>query len=828
MPLRLTTLGTPRVFYRDGVELAELPSQRLRFALLVYLAAEGEATRDSILSMFWPDRDPARSRHALRQMLYELRQLLGEDWIELGRDRVVVHADVDVVAFEAAATGGRHEEALALYGGEFLAGFDLDNRAFEGWVDRRRAQLGRLHRRLRRERIDALVRAGDVAGALAAAQAWVELDALEDEANHGLIRCLALAGERGEALARYESYERRLAAELQLEPLDETRALVARIREGDFAAADLPAAAGGVRAGAGPESGPVEGTEPGVIRSSGPGRGSVAAAGEYAGEAGGSGGVTRGRKRLTASWYMPALAAAVVVLVLAGVLGARDRRPEIPNGTPTARLVVLPFANRSGDSSLVSLAGALTESLARNLARSQPLDVVPPASVALLRERGIAADSVGRLFHADYLVTGSITPAAEGVRVAVELLDGRTGSLLRSEVVERPGGESRILVEDVVAGSAVLLRREIGRHVDVRRVRASTASEEAWRNVLEARSLQELTSRYLIYRDWDALDNVFSTADSLLARAAELDRRWAEPLVMRGWLMERRAVALGLRPAADTAARRKLYDAARGLADRATERDPEHAGAYELRGAVLHQLALLPGVPWDTAGDRLAAAEEQLRRATMLDPKNASAFRRRAEALSQTARFAAAKTAAQRAYGIDPFGSQAGTVVALLAQTSLDLGEDDEAERWCMEGRKSFGRQGPFVHCLFALHAWGEPSRRDMALLVQELASYRSTRAMLQPHLVHHLEVMLAAAYHRAGQPDSARAVFARIPVDSSDRTLLWLRSAAMYTMGDEPSALKTLAAYLAANPPANYQVVRSRAFWPLRQTPEFRRLTGL
>ncbi|CAN5826533.1 hypothetical protein BH23GEM9_BH23GEM9_35970 [soil metagenome] len=193
MSLRLMTLGPPRVFLGDR-ELADLPAQRLRFALLVYLAVEGDVSRESVLTMFWPDRDGPRARHALRQMLYELRQFLGEGWIDVSRDRIVVGAATDAAAFEAAVSGHRRDEALKLYGGAFLEGFALDNRTFEGWVERQRAHLGRSHRRLRREHIVERLSAGDAEGALQAAQQWVALDPLEDEASHALIGCLALTG----------------------------------------------------------------------------------------------------------------------------------------------------------------------------------------------------------------------------------------------------------------------------------------------------------------------------------------------------------------------------------------------------------------------------------------------------------------------------------------------------------------------------------------------------------------------------------------------------------------------------------------------------------
>jgi DNA-binding SARP family transcriptional activator/TolB-like protein len=868
MSLRLTVLGAPRV-YHDGVELQELPAQRLRFALLAYLAVEVEAPREGVLAMFWPDRTAERGRHALRQMLYELRQLLGEEWIEAGRERITVRADVDLAAFVAAAATGDTASALQLYGGEFLTGFNLDNRAFEGWVDRRRALAGRLHRRLRRERIDTLLDAGNVAAAAAEAQLWVELDPLEDEANHALIRCVALAGHRLEALQRYESYERQLAAELQVEPLDETKALVERIRQGETPGRlDELAAAGDGLGGSPPVGGSgngLGGSQPAGGSSDGLGGSQLpAVTGESAGgpqapaeeatggphlhgpATGGTLSVTPPTSSVTQSsavphgaaeqrqrsgrprWWRPALAAAgLVALLSAGALMYRGESPGVPRGTPGARLIVLPFLDRSDDTTLVSLAGALTEALARNLAQSRPLDVVSPTGVTLLRGQGLSDDSVGRLLRADYLVSGSLTGSSDRVWVNVELLDGRTGSLVRSDVVERSRAESRILVEDVVASTAVILRREIGRQVDVQRVRASTSSEEAWRNVLEARALQGPLSRFIRYRDYVELERVMAVSDSLLTRAAELDRRWAEPLVMRGRLMERRAyVAEFSQPVGDTAARRKLLEAARSLTDKATERDPAEPSAYELRGALLHQLALLPGLSQDTVRGRLTAAEEQFRRAIQLDPNSASSWRQLAELLTAAGRYGAAKTAAERAWTIDRYVPEANSIINLMFTTSLELGEDSDAAQWCTEGRRSFPNQLPFVYCLFAIHAWADQVQPDLALLQREMAIYRASQLVLQPQLLARFETLLAMAYHRAGQPDSARAILRRVAAGPEDRGLLWLRAGVLAGMGDDDGAIGSLAAYLERGGSwDDYRVAQSRPFWRLRGRPEYQQL---
>ncbi len=78
------------------------------------------------------------------------------------------------------------------------------------------------------------------------------MEPLEDEAQHSLITLLARAGYRTAALELYEAYRERLAQELEVDPLEETIALVERIRAGDIpggpprpAGVALPAAGAG-------------------------------------------------------------------------------------------------------------------------------------------------------------------------------------------------------------------------------------------------------------------------------------------------------------------------------------------------------------------------------------------------------------------------------------------------------------------------------------------------------------------------------------------------------------------------------------------------------
>ncbi|MGH7446288.1 MAG: BTAD domain-containing putative transcriptional regulator, partial [Longimicrobiales bacterium] len=488
MLLRLTTLGAARVYGGD-VEFPDLPAQRLRFALLLYLALERDISREEVLAMFWPERDAARGKHALRQMLYELRQVLGEDWIELRRDRILVRASVDATEFEDAVTGGRVEDALRVYGGAFLLGFSLDNRSFEGWADRRRAHLARLHRRLQRENVAALAAAGSTDAALAAARRWVELDPVDDEAAHTLIERLAAAGQRTAALQYYDNYERQLAAELDVEPLEATRALVASIRAGEPVSGAhnvQPAGEGIVSDGAAPSAPAPAAATTSTFFTTAASTGSAPVSISHPVTAAAPAPASPARRTLPARWADALLnrrtgvtVALVTPVLLLLALVARPGTDRSLAELPPARIAVLPFADHSAEASLVPLSNALTETLAHSLAASRFLDIISPNGVLLLRSQGAAEDSLGRLLGADYLVGGSISRGEDWVRVDVELLDGRTGSVVRTEVVERPWTESRILVDDVVRRAATFLRREVGAQVEVRRVRAHTRSEDA-------------------------------------------------------------------------------------------------------------------------------------------------------------------------------------------------------------------------------------------------------------------------------------------------------------------------------------------------------------
>lgn len=234
--IRVETLGGLRVS-TPAEERSALPAKPLRAAMLVYLVVEGESTRERLCNLFWGDSDPRRARRSLSQTLLELRKELGDGWVEVAGQalRTTEQITSDVAELVRYAEAGDPQGVVDTYAGPFLHGVDLGGGVdFERWIDTRRTDLHRTVRAALRELTEGSVAPERL---VEITRRWVELDPLDDEAQHALIEALASAGHRGAALAQYDGYRELIAAELDLTPLEHTDALVERIKAGDVGTA---------------------------------------------------------------------------------------------------------------------------------------------------------------------------------------------------------------------------------------------------------------------------------------------------------------------------------------------------------------------------------------------------------------------------------------------------------------------------------------------------------------------------------------------------------------------------------------------------------------
>src|SRR5512133_2754145 len=223
--LRVRVLGATELAV-DGRPLVGLASAKAT-ALLVYLAVTGTTqSRSTLAGMLWSDLPEATARANLRLALTKLRRALPAQLL-VTRQTVALDAAqrvwVDAVEVERLAAGKPEgEELLAaarLCRGEFLAGFEVQGaELFDEWVLGRRAaaradQLALLERAVQ----DARERRDGAAG-VEVARRMLELEPLHEEAHRALMWFLATGGQRGAALAQFDTCRYLLREELGQEP----------------------------------------------------------------------------------------------------------------------------------------------------------------------------------------------------------------------------------------------------------------------------------------------------------------------------------------------------------------------------------------------------------------------------------------------------------------------------------------------------------------------------------------------------------------------------------------------------------------------------------
>src|SRR5262245_17969134 len=397
--IRVEALGGLRILV-NGEESVPLAKQRLKSALLVYLAVERSCMREALIGTFWPDREPERARHVLSQTVYELRKMLGEEWLTIAGARLTVSERVttDVAEFGEAVEQGDLEKALRLYKGAFLQGCYLaETKDFEEWSDRRNQRKTKLLRRALKEtcELPQVPAWNDVA--IDVARKFAERDPTDDEVQHALIQLLVRAGRRTDALRQFEKYESALAED-ELEPLEHTRQLIATIRDA------------------------TESVEPVAVTPFMPPPPPAVPAFTDAPPRNVASAVPRPRtaaERAAMRKRPGAIAGGAIVIALGVVLPFLIGKPEPPRDAKASsddvpRIAVLPFKDHSppGEDGGY-LAAALTDGLSDGLGLFRGLEVRSRNAVEYYTRPDIPPDSLAKALKVNTLVGGSVTKSGD-------------------------------------------------------------------------------------------------------------------------------------------------------------------------------------------------------------------------------------------------------------------------------------------------------------------------------------------------------------------------------------------------------------------------------
>lgn len=416
---------------RDGHALTGPFTHRHRLALLAMLAAAHPRaqSRERLAAHLWPDRPGDSTRNLLNQAVHALRNGLGETTIVSTRNEL--HLDpgsvrCDVIDFRSALEDADLERAVSLYSGPFLEGFDLPGAAeFEHWVDRERERL----RRRCCEALEALAVAATTSPA-DAVRWWRRLAALEPYSSRvaiGLMQALDAAGNRAAALAHARVHATLLQEEFDAEPNPDVAALAERLRTAPTARLETseepngPGARGGLAA----PDGTSEPTAPAPERGD-----PTPSAPNY--------GADRAGRLDRLPLHQVGLASLVI---LAGLLLwlALSNAPGPP--LDPGRVLVIPFENRTGDTTRAELGFMAADWITKDLERTGVVKVVP-TETALRAARyvkegldpGGGDDPVRRVAHetgAGTVITGAYYAVGDSLRFQARITDAR-----RSEVVQ--------------------------------------------------------------------------------------------------------------------------------------------------------------------------------------------------------------------------------------------------------------------------------------------------------------------------------------------------------------------------------------------------------
>jgi DNA-binding SARP family transcriptional activator/tetratricopeptide (TPR) repeat protein len=209
---RLTTLGSLTLDI-DGKPT--LSGRRKPLALLAYLARRPgvRVRRLELATLFWPGADEPRARQSLRQTLTELREAVNPGmgvtdqhvWVEPGA------LWVDANALAEAVTQNRPDEALKLWGGDFLPEAEsIGDEDFRIWLEAEREDLRRRMASAATAEVQRLVGLANWTDAAVTARQWTERSPHDERAVRRLVDVLVMAGRRTEAASEYAAGAQRL------------------------------------------------------------------------------------------------------------------------------------------------------------------------------------------------------------------------------------------------------------------------------------------------------------------------------------------------------------------------------------------------------------------------------------------------------------------------------------------------------------------------------------------------------------------------------------------------------------------------------------------
>lgn len=153
--------------------------------------------------------------------------------------------------------------------------------------------------------------------------------------------------------------------------------------------------------------------------------------------------------RWLARFKGPIVAIAGVGAVLSGLVGWYTTYKTVAGSTASTSasapnvdainplsILVLPFANQTGDANKAYIADALTSSISADLNRIRDAFVVPTATAFTYKDKNLTVAQVGKDAGVRFVLQGGVVASGDKLRINVQLADTQNGKQLWNEVFE--------------------------------------------------------------------------------------------------------------------------------------------------------------------------------------------------------------------------------------------------------------------------------------------------------------------------------------------------------------------------------------------------------
>src|SRR5882757_8786054 len=322
------------------------------------------------------------------------------------------------------------------------------------------------------------------------------------------------------------------------------------------------------------------------------------------------------------------------------------------NAAETLSIVVLPFANLSTDVEQAYFAQGMTETVTTDLSRISGLLVISATTAATFDGKAIDLRQISRELGVRFVLKGSVQRNDRTVRINAQLIDGRSGVQIWSEIFDGDSADPFALQDRITGRIAISTGREIF---------VAAARDGEMRNI-DPRSW-DLVMRGIAADSKPQSLECLQQQEHFFAHAAQLDPKNS---VAQAWLA--RAILLqSAQVHAPASLKQDALTRGAAAAERAVALDPSNARAH-LAMSYLYYLR--------RDFERSLLASE---RAIAHDRNLAMAYNMLSASLSHLGRGREAVLASETALRLDPVGPQFDVFRTTMGLARLLLGQIDDA-----------------------------------------------------------------------------------------------------------------------------------------------------